>query len=297
MVYRRCPICNRFYHKRFAILDGSEYVCPECGVAFEAAIEDDVVKSHGYKPKPKYHGDFQKNLLLGIELEVDQGGKDNRKAKKLLEIINSNEHEKYVYVKHDGSLNDGFEIVSQPATLDVHLNEIPWRKAFKYLKEQGYESDNTNTCGLHVHINRLFLGKTYRSIVNTEARLLFFFETFWTQIVKFSRRKQHEISKWCERYGTTDYDQAIRWNNESRYYALNFQNRATIEFRIFKGTLDYEIFKATIMLVHYIVLYCKKFGKKTIRQRGWSGFTEFIIKDKSTDSLDLINYIIKRNIW
>jgi hypothetical protein len=214
----------------------------------------------------------------------------------LLKIINGNEHEKFIYIKHDGSLNDGFEIVSQPATLAIHINEIPWKKAFEFLKKQGYESDNTNTCGLHVHINRLFLGRTYRSIVNVEARLLFFFEQFWTQIVKFSRRKEYEISRWCARYGTTDYDQAIRWNNESRYFALNFQNRATIEIRIFKGTLDYNTFIATLSLVHYIVLYCKKFGKKAIKDRGWYGFVEFIIKQKDPDIDTLINYMIKRRI-
>jgi uncharacterized C2H2 Zn-finger protein len=295
-VYRRCPVCNRFYHKRFAVFDGEEFVCPDCGVAFEAALEEDVIKAHSYKPKAKHYGHFQKDLLLGIELEVDHGGKDNKKAKELLKIVNGNEHEKYVYIKHDGSLNDGFEIVSQPATLHVHISQIPWRKAFEYLKKQSYESDNTSTCGLHVHINRLFLGKTYRSIVNTEARILFFFETFWNKLVKFSRRTQYEISRWCERYGTTDYDQAILWNNESRYYALNFQNRATIEFRIFKGTLDYNTFIATLALVHNIVMYCKKFGKEAIRKRGWFGFVNFIAEQDKPENKVLIDYMTKRGI-
>jgi hypothetical protein len=296
MTYRRCPICNRFYHKRFAVFDGEEYVCPDCGATFEAAIEEEHIKRYSHKPKPKYYGDFQKDLLLGIELEVDRGGEDNKKAKKLLEIVNGEEEEKYIYIKHDGSLSNGFEIVSQPAKLEVHLNEIPWKKAFEYLKKQGYESDNTSTCGLHVHINRLFLGKTYRSIINVESRILFFFESFWHYLVKFSRRTQYELDRWCARYETIDYEQAIMWNNESRYYALNFQNRATIEFRIFKGTLDYNTFMATLQLVYHIVKYCKKFGKKTIQQRGWYGFLNFIIEQNNPNSKILIDYMTKQGV-
>jgi Zn-finger nucleic acid-binding protein len=296
-LYRRCPICNRFYHKRSAVFDGVEFVCPKCGVAFEAAIEDDVIKSRGYKPQPKYYGNFQSDLLLGVELEVDDGGKDNKKAKKLMKIVNGNEHEKYIYIKHDGSLQNGFEIVSHPAKLEVHLNEIPWEKTFEFLKQNGYNSDNTNTCGLHVHINRLFLGKTYRTIVNTEARILFFFEAFWQQLVKFSRRKEHELTKWCGKYGTTDYNQAMEYNKENRYYALNFQNSTTIEFRIFKGTLDYNTFVATLTLVHNIVLYCKKFGKETIRKKGWFGFLNFIAEQNKPENKVLIDNIIKRGVF
>jgi hypothetical protein len=179
----------------------------------------------------------------------------------------------------------------------VHLDEIPWKKAFEYLKKQGYDSDNTSTCGLHVHINRLFLGRTYRSITNVEARILFFFEHFWNQLVKFSRRTEYELSKWCARYETIDYDLALEYNRESRYYALNFQNRATIEFRIFKGTLDYQVFEATLRLVYYIVKYCKKFGIKKIEQRKWEGFLNFIVEDSISENVSLAKYMLDLGIW
>jgi len=32
------------------------------------------------------------------------------------------------YCKHDGSLNDGFEIVTHPMTLDYHLHRMPWEE-------------------------------------------------------------------------------------------------------------------------------------------------------------------------
>jgi len=296
--YRRCPICNRFIHSRHVVFDGEEFVCPECSAITESLKEEqeEYIRSYSYKPNPKYYGNFQKDLLLGIELEVDNGGENSRKAKELLRIFNGEEEEKFVYIKHDGSLHNGFEIVSHPATLSCHLNTIPWKKAFEYLKSNGYESDNVGTCGLHVHINRLFLGKTYRSIVNTEARILFFFETFWQQLVKLSRRTEYQLSRWCARYETTDYELALEYNQESRYFALNFQNRATIEFRIFKGTLEFDVFEATLRLVDNIVRYCKKYGRETIKSRGWYGFVNFIIERGAKENEVLIKYMAKQGV-
>ena len=297
--YRRCPVCGRFIHKRYIVFDGMEYVCPECCSSIDGFEEDygDYIHPYSYKPSPKFHGNFQKDLLFGVELEVDSGGEDNRNAKRLLQIVNGEEEEKFIYIKHDGSLSNGFEIVSQPATLKVHVNEIPWRQAFDFLRENGYESENTSTCGLHVHINRLFLGKTYKRITTVEARILFFFEYFWEQIVKFSRRTEYEISRWCYRYNTTDYEEALLCNQDNRYLALNFQNRSTIEIRIFKGTLDYEVFEATLRFVNNVVKYCKRYGIRTIKKRGWNGFLNYIVEQGIRDNLVLINYMIKQGIW
>lgn len=299
-LYRRCPVCGRFIHKDHVVFDGLEYVCPECCSTIEQFEEDDhgdYIHNYGYKPKPKFYGHHQKDLLFGIELEVDRGGEDNRKAKGLLQIVNGDDDEKFIYVKHDGSLTDGFEIVSHPASLHHHLNTIPWKEAFEYLKSNGYESEDTSTCGLHVHINRLFLGRTYKTIVNVESRILFFFEHFWDYIVKFSRRTEYEISRWCYRYHTTDYEEALYCNQENRYYALNFQNKATIEIRIFKGTLDYNVFEATLRFIDNVVRYCKKYGIRTIEKRGWNGFLNFIVERSIKDHINLANYMIKQGIW
>jgi hypothetical protein len=281
------------------VFDGEEFVCPECSAVTESLKEEqkEYIRSYSYKPNPKYYGDFQKDLLLGIELEVDNGGEDSRKAKELLKIFNGEEEEKFVYVKHDGSLHSGLEIVSHPATLLYHLDVIPWGRAFEFLRNNGYDSDNVGTCGLHVHINRLFLGKTYRSITTVEARLLFFVETFWSQLVKFSRRTEYQLSRWSNRYGTTDYELALEYNMESRYYALNFQNKATIEFRLFRGTLDPKIFEATLKLVHYITKYCKKHGIRTIKQNGWCGFLDYVARHDTIGNVDLARYLIDRGIW
>ena len=51
----------------------------------------------------------------------------NSNAQKLLDIANKNAEN--LYIKTDGSLNEGLELVTHPMTLEYHLNEMPGRKA------------------------------------------------------------------------------------------------------------------------------------------------------------------------
>jgi hypothetical protein len=89
---------------------------------------------------------------MGVELEFDCGGENNENAKSLLDIANKNgEH---IYCKHDGSLNEGFEIVSHPMTLDYHLHEMKWCEVMEEALSLDYLSHNTSTCSLHIHVNR-----------------------------------------------------------------------------------------------------------------------------------------------
>ena len=255
------------------------------------------IHSYGYDPEWKYHGNPRNHLLMGVELEVDFGGEDEDKAAEVLEILNGSRYsEVNAYIKHDGSLRDGFEIVSQPATLKYHTTKIPWQAAFDYLRRNGYRSGSTSTCGLHIHVNRLYFGKTEDEIVNNEAKLLWFFETYWRKLVIFSRRKPEQISRWCARYGHTNFEQAIEDNRDSRYYALNFRNFATDEIRLFKGTLVYSIFEATLRLVYNIVRYCKAKSLEALQQEKWENFLLFILKDAEKNK-PLIDYMMARGIW
>ena len=54
-----------------------------------------------------------------------------------MEIANSNGLEN-LYCKHDGSLDDGFEMVTHPMTLDYHRKEMPWKKILHCAVDIGY---------------------------------------------------------------------------------------------------------------------------------------------------------------
>ena len=53
-----------------------------------------------------------------VELEIDHGGKDYDNAEALLDI--GNRYTENIYIKSDGSLDDGLEIVSHPMTINYH---------------------------------------------------------------------------------------------------------------------------------------------------------------------------------
>ena len=55
--------------------------------------------------------DPRKDPFIGVELGVDEGGQDDDVANEILDMSCSE-----IYVKRDSSLNDGLELVSQPAT-------------------------------------------------------------------------------------------------------------------------------------------------------------------------------------
>jgi hypothetical protein len=252
------------------------------------------IHHYGYDPEWRYHGHYARHLLLGVELEVDDGGEDDDHAREVLTILNGSPYsERHAYCKHDGSLNAGFEIVSQPATINYHIKKIPWKQAFEYLIQNGYRSHETTTCGLHVHFNCIFLGNTQEEFLQAEGKLLSFFEENWKEIVQFSRRSQRQIDRYCQRYGHRNIKAAYEENNESRYYVINFQNPTTDEIRIFRGTLNYSTFIATLLFVHNLVIYCKK--TKHNLNDSWENFLRFVRKDNRNSVL--IDYLKSKDLW
>ena len=64
------------------------------------------------------------------------------------------------------------------------------------------------------------------------------------------------MNRWASRYGisTTAKDtyKNAKDKRMGRYVAVNLENYSTIEFRIFKGTLCYKNFIATLQLIYEI---------------------------------------------
>ncbi len=93
--------------------------CSDCWDDHEGAIHD-----YNYMPDLVFHGKGLRHF--GVELEIDEGGTVNSNAQKLLDIANANAEN--LYIKTDGSLDEGLELVTHPMTLEYHLNEMPWEQ-------------------------------------------------------------------------------------------------------------------------------------------------------------------------
>ena len=166
--YTNCESCGRLIHNDDAYYDDDDDY-PYCSECYER-IHHSSIKPYSYKPEPVFYG--AGNLFMGVEIEIDRGGYINNNAQKILDIANADDE--HIYCKYDGSIDDGFEIVSHPMTLNYHINEMNWLDIFEKAVDMGYRSHQTHTCGLHIHVNRSAFGDTYDKQEATIAKIVYY---------------------------------------------------------------------------------------------------------------------------
>lgn len=286
--YTRCEDCNNIIHHDDANYDGDTPYCDDC----YSKLEDKPIHSYDYKPEPIFYG--SDNLYYGVKLEIDKGGEYDSHADMLLGVAKSER----IYCKHDGSIDDGFEIVSHPMSLEYHSSGMNWQDVFSKAAQMGYRSHNTNTCGLHVHVNRVAFGGTYEKQEAVIARIVYFVENHWNELVKFSRRTEGNLNHWASRYGisTTAKDTYKNAKDKrlGRYVAVNLENYATIEFRLFRGTLRYKTFLATLQLVDEICRLAIMLDDKAFESMSWSSFVSNI---STSSKPELIEYLKSKRLY
>ena len=289
--YTHCENCGTLIHNDNANYeDDSDY--PYCAECFEK-LQENAIKSYNYKPEPIFYGSG--NLFMGVELEIDKGGEDNDNAEVLLNV--ANRHKEHIYCKHDGSINNGFEMVSHPMSLEYHTNEMNWLDVFNNAVSMDYRSHQTNTCGLHIHVNRSAFGNSIDEQEDVISRIVYFVENHWNELLKFSRRTEETINRWASRYGisTTAKDtyKNAKDKHMGRYVAVNLENYSTIEFRLFRGTLCYKTFIATLQLIYEICRFAIQMNDKSMERLSWS---EFVLKIPS-DKAELIEYLKVKRLY
>ena len=197
--YHVCDNCGRF------ITEGQTYYAendedelyPLCEDCVESRNGECIIHRYDYKPEPIFYGSGLRHF--GVELEIDDAGQSSKNAKQIMAVANS-EHE-HLYAKTDGSLESGIELVTHPMTLEYQMNDMPWAEVLSEARSLGYLSHKACTCGLHVHISRKAFGITDEEQEAAIARLVYFVEHFWTEILRFSRRTQGQADRWAARYG------------------------------------------------------------------------------------------------
>lgn len=294
--YTNCNRCRTLIQMEEAhyLSDDEAEETPYCASCHEYLSRRAGVRDYYYKPKPVFYGEGQR--FFGVELEIDGGGEDSDKAMIIQKIANAGAER--VYCKHDGSLDDGFEIVTHPMTLAYHCEEMPWRAVLDKAKDLHYCSHKALTCGLHIHVNRSGLGDTKVMQEEAIARILFFVENHWNELLRFSRRTPSQIEQWAARYGRKDDPKAVLDNakksRKGRYTCVNLDNYSTIEFRIFRGTLKYTTLIATLQLVERICSVAVSLSDEAIQGLTWSMFVSLTPR---TEMPELIQYLKERQLY
>lgn len=253
--YNTCEDCsdvisseNSHYHDAREVT-----LCQSCFRESEA--ETVLVHEYGYKPDP----DFQlapgqrggcTTLYLGWELECDrQRASDDVD----MDITESGIDSNVVYCKEDSSLKHGFEMVSHPGTWE-YWDQFDWAFA-PALAKRGYRSYDTTTAGMHVHASKAWLSEHDR------YKLLLFFRSNHELVFRLSRRAS--LDK-LNAYAAIDHDRkaallrkAKKSNDRERYRAINLKPKHTVEFRLFRGTLNPQSIKRNLALVTMICHFAK----------------------------------------
>lgn len=310
--YSRCDRCGALVHSSSVFrFDEDDDDCVYCEDCYNKLEKKTIIHNYSYKPTPVFHdetahhGEIENIRYLGVELEVDSDEyidsyDQGDIAYDVLDIANRGVYnEENLYIKHDGSLEYGFEAVSHPMTLDYHLNNMPWKEIMDELVTSGYLSHSIMTCGLHVHVNRTSFGSNVDEQDTNIAHLLYLVEHHWHRMLRFSRRTQNQIERWAARYAPRnepkDFKNEVKCkNNFKRYMCINLTNIDTVEFRLFRGTLKYATFRATLQFVNVLCDLAVGLTDEEIKELTWENLVLGIDEDKYPE---LIEYLRERKLY
>lgn len=227
--------------------DGSG-VCPECANANYVYCDEcdeycEPDHNHGrihdytYKPSPILHGREANELRYGLENEFEACGNYNSREITQSIIEKYSDNEDRFYIKHDGSLDHGAELVTHPFTLTLHMKNSWLADALAEISRMGGKSHDTSTCGLHVHITKA----AFIDGLHQTRFAWMIYESGFT--IPIARRSWNSYAQHAHKTLSTTHPDNT---SNSRYEAVNFENTHTVEVRIFKGTLKVQTILITL---------------------------------------------------
>jgi len=247
---------DQFYHSGH-VYNRSEVnivECRQCGteVVDELTIDgvchnclDASFKIHNYSTRVEGMLKFKatrvrpNTVYLGCELEYETNNR-NRAQINVGKLMHG-----HALMKSDGSIRNGFEIVTCPATLDIHLEVF--KKFYDNIPPDLKVEKNV---GMHVHISRKPLSQL------TIGKM--------TEFLNRDDNKQfihHIAGRIDNNYARMESDRTVTfpWRNRNgggRYNALNLNNENTIEVRLFATPMNYKEFASRLQFVQALVDYC-----------------------------------------
>lgn len=232
-----------------------------------------VVHDYSYRPDPIFHStDDNSRLFFGMEIEMEADGSESRSEASRHAYKRLERDTNLAYLKNDGSLDCGFEVVTHPMTYDFFMNEAPefWETINQLKHEYKMKSWSTGSCGIHIHISRT--GFTNPPHLHRFLQLVYSNQVFYEEMAGRSH------SHWAKFDDVMVYDNggyhrsykrkvASPPNHQStdRYSAVNTNNRATVEMRIFRGSLNVINIRGALGLAHASVEYTRNMSVQDVR--------------------------------
>ena len=218
-------------------------MCPRCAERERLRHSDDLygrILSYSDRRVGNIPSEDNTSMLYGLEVECCAVG--GPRAEDVVSALHNLTGGGYYVTKHDGSLDNGFEIVTRPDSMATHRAE--WSKIFAAIGGSDYLQRHLRSwdvprqcCGIHCHIDKsqlsaLELGKLLVWLNHPDNREF---------IIKVAGRQPNSYTSFSSNLKVVDGRRLKNGRSEARYMALNVQAN-TAEFRIFRGTLNPEAF-------------------------------------------------------
>ena len=268
-----CETCDEYHSNDTACEEeGGDNCC-------RTARSGGSIHDYNCKPDPLFKGKDKHGVYLGLELETEYArGIESASA------YASTALDGVAYLKHDGSLSNGFEIVTHPHThLTYRENSaILWNTIETLRTRHGARSWDTDSCGLHIHISR----KGFSSGAHLHRFIALVYHNAPT-MMKFAGRKSR-FARFNDVYTFDEYDRPVfslkhktgnpNRHSSERYSAVNTQNEHTIELRFFRGTMNTSGVLSALDLAQAMVEYTRELRLDDVKlgALSWDWFADYV---------------------
>lgn len=209
---------------------------------------------------PWANDDASDPLFMGMELEVEIDRNLNPRtfANALLDALEEPVGPPHrVFIKSDGSIDHGFEIVTMPHTLAAY-REGGLVEAITEHESELRETEERSNVGIHIHVNR--------SAFRTPRHLWRFLQLHNrnpTFVKAIAGRSGNTYASWDAAVDLFRNSEEVArmkdrpWGHNSHSTAINTGNDHTIELRYFKATVVPALIHKNLEWVHAAWEYCQ----------------------------------------
>lgn len=235
-------------------------------------------------------------VYLGVELEVEV---EERAPRGDCAVALRDAAERAggrVWVEHDGSLERGFEMITDPIGLDAH--RTLWPAVLSDPTTRHLRSHATTTCGLHVHVSRRVWRRT------AVARCAMWHNAADVEpLIRAVARRYG--GGYCGVKGAGDARtdgarirrgwSALWAQSGTRYELVNLTNSTTVEFRLFRGSLHVQAVLAACEWAVATLRYATATPCHVVRAHPVASFLAWLsAPEQSPDTAHLRPYLRSR---
>ena len=261
--YTECVVCGH-QEKKTLLYKGN---CQRC---INNAPKR-LIRNYSYKIELPWLGKPENDMYMGVEIELESD--KNFYGQSIIDLhplISG-----YAEMKRDSSISMGAEIVTTPASRQIHKER--WAEICAKLPKTVFAD---KTCGMHVHVSRnttwgvtdFQIGKVLSFLHNPQNRKEISF------IAGRESSYHNDFAKpKCLRDGRNG---GFSQKDMDRHTAFNCNNVQTLEFRIFASTTNYSVIAKNLDFCEALMCFAAAYDYKISECTTFTCFMDFVSKNR-----------------